>query len=167
MPLTAAFDALVRQPAILLLVGVALLMFAWGVWNCVKGLLRTRALRHALTRLQADPGVDVSGAVPELRRLATLAARLESARQAKAGAPDFDRDVALIERALVTPVTRIRAIAGILIIFGLLLTLFNLRSAVLGMQRTFDVPIERSSPADVAAVEAARGRDVARARELA
>src|SRR3954468_17292264 len=165
MPLTAAFDALVRQPAIPLLVGVALLMFAWGVWNCVKGLLRTGALRHALTRLQAEPGVDVSGAVPELRRLATLAARLESARQTRAGAPELDRDVALIERALVTPVTRIRAIAGILIIFGLLLTLFNLRSAVLGMQRTFDVPIDNRSATVEGAPAAASARGVVRDRE--
>jgi hypothetical protein len=165
---TAALQALSRQPAILLFVGaVAVWIFFWGVLNVLKGFRGTRSIRHAMARLRADPGQDVSGPVPELRRLAALAARLEAARQARVGAPEIDRDVALIERSLVTPVTRIRAIAGILIIFGLLLTLFNLRSAVLGMQRTFDVPIDNRSSAGDGAVTDGRARETAaRVREL-
>jgi hypothetical protein len=107
--------------------------------------------RLALAPQGSEPGVDPEKYPPGSSSIEKRARRI--CRRLKAAADpatrhveyDLDRDLRGLRTDVTSYLTVVRAAAGVLIIVGLLITLFNLRGAVGNLQQTFRSPIENAS----------------------
>jgi hypothetical protein len=117
--------------------------------DCVFPIRRLAAALDSST-FGEDPDKSLPARRAIERRANSICHRLKSAADTGSGygSYDLDRDLRALRADATLYLTVVRAAAGVLIIVGLLITLFNLRVAVGELQRTFRTHIENVRQTD-------------------
>lgn len=129
--------------------GVVALLFFRALfvllYECVRPLRRLGSVPTEFTA-EADPDTYLPGKRAIERRANSICRRLKAAESSPDGQIeyDLDRDLRALRGDVAMQLAVVRAAAGVLIIVGLLITLFNLRGAVGELERTFSTHIENA-----------------------
>lgn len=142
-----------------------LFFFLSGVWESIKGWRSVKRLTRQVKGLNALRLKDSSRVGVEGRAVTGIVDALKAYDDGATPNPDLTQQFTAIERRLLIPVHRAKALAGLLIIVGLLLTLFNLQRAVGEMSDTFawtsDRPVAmKASDSPSGAAPSSRSVDV-------
>jgi len=119
---------------------IPLAIFAWAAMELVQCFQEARSLRSGIGRLIEKPSAPDSflGTTPLQKRAAATVRKVQHAKLVLQIQPE--REVAGITAEFSARLGRTRALAGLLIILGLLITLANLRSAVERMKAALEPP---------------------------
>jgi hypothetical protein len=124
------------------LLGIAGIVFLWALVELIQSFSASKSLHNGIKRLTEESSVgEAFSGKSTLQKRAAAAVR-------KAQQPQFamrfqlDREVGAVTDELAARLSRPRALSGLLIILGLLITLTNLRNAVAEMKSALEPPAQ-------------------------
>lgn len=128
-----------------ILIAVLPLIFLWAILELWKCLSEARGLRVGLANLKngTPPDESFPGSSSLHRRIAAVARKVQQPGLVLQFRPE--RDLSMIAEEFSSRLGRTRALSGLLIILGLLITLTNLKSAVDEMKTALVLPESHAS----------------------